>query len=256
MLEQLRLLVRLQATDKTMFDLSQERDAIPARLAELTRGEETLGAELAREQAQLDELLGRRAALEEIADNIRTRLRRAENRLMGSKTPKEYQAANAEIDDNKDALKDNDNQLLELMEFVEALEQKVAGLSERLSALSAASKDERAQLEERYLSLEAEVRRLEAKRGKLTGDVDSKLMKDYDFIRQARDGIAIAAVSEGSCNACHMGIPPQQFNELQRMDKIMTCPSCRRLIYWADAPGFETDEAKAKKAEAAEAEAE
>jgi len=112
LLEQLRLLVRLQATDKTLFDLSQERDAIPGRLADLTRAEEPLAAKLAREQAQLDELLKRRQNMEEISDNIRSRLRRAENRLMGAKTPKEYQAANAEIDDNKDALKDNDNQLL------------------------------------------------------------------------------------------------------------------------------------------------
>ncbi len=242
LLEQLRLLVRLQATDKTMFDLSQEKEAIPGRLAELTRAEEELSAALEREQAQLDELLKRRAAMEEIADNIRSRLRRAENRLMGSKTPKEYQAANAEIDDNKDALKDNDNQLLELMELVEALEQKVAELSQRLGELSAASKEERAQLEERYHNLETEVGRLEAKRGELTGGVEPKLMKDYDFIRQARDGIALAPVSEGSCTICHMTIPPQQFNELQRMDKIMSCPSCRRLIYWADAEEFSSKE--------------
>ncbi len=241
MLEQLRLLVRLQATDKTLFDLSQERDAIPGRLADLTRAEESLAAELAREQAQLDELLKRRRDLEEISDNIRARLRRAENRLMGSKTPKEYQAANAEIDDNKDALKDNDNQLLELMELVEALEVKVAELSQRYGEVAAASKAERSQLEERYHSLDAEVSRLESKRGKLTREVDPKLMKDYDFIRQARDGIALAPVSEGSCTVCHMGIPPQQFNELQRMDKIMTCPSCRRLIYWADAEEFSQD---------------
>lgn len=241
MFDQLRLLVRLQAMDKTLFDLAQERDVIPGRLADLTQAEQALQSELATHQAQLDLLLKRRADQEEIADNIRARLRRAENRLMGSKSTKEYQAANAEIDDGKDSLKDNDSQLLEVMEQVEALEQKVLALSQRFSELAAASKEERAQLEERYHNVDSEISRSQSKRQELAGQVDKALLKDYDFIRQARDGVALAAVSEGVCTVCHMGIPPQQFNELQRMDKIMSCPSCRRLIYWAEAEQLKQD---------------
>lgn len=241
MFDQLRLLIRLQAMDKTLFDLSQERDVIPGRLADLTQAEQALQNQLDAQQALLDEQLKRRAGLEEIADNIRARLRRAENRLMGSKSTKEFQAANAEIDDGKDALKDNDTQLLEVMEQVEALEQKVAGLKQRFEELSAASQEERGQLEERYHNTDNEISRMIGKREELAGEVDKGLMKDYDFIRQARDGVALAAVSEGTCTVCHMSIPPQQFNELQRMDKIMSCPSCRRLIYWAEAEQLKED---------------
>ncbi len=242
MFDQLRLLVRLQAMDKTLFDLGQEKDVIPGRLADLTQAEAALQNELAAQQAQLDQLLKRRSDLEEIADNIRARLRRAENRLMGSKSTKEYQAANAEIEDGKDALKDNDGQLLEVMEQAEALEQKVAGLSQRFAALAAASKEERGQLEERYHNTENEISRMIGKREELAAEVDPALLKDYDFIRKARDGVALAAVSGGSCTVCHMTIPPQQYNELQRMDRIMSCPSCRRLIYWAEAEQLKEDQ--------------
>ena len=235
MFDQLRLLVRLQAMDKTLFDLGQERDVIPGRLADLTQAEQALHGKLEAQQQQLDQVQKRRADLEEIADNVRARLRRAENRLMGSKSTKEYQAANAEIDDGKDSLKDTENQLLEIMEQVEALEKKVGELTERHDELVAASKQERAQLEERYHNTDSEISRMIGKREELAGQVDKDLMKDYNFIRQARDGVALAAVSEGTCTVCHMTIPPQQFNELQRMDKIMSCPSCRRLIYWAEA---------------------
>jgi predicted nucleic acid-binding Zn-ribbon protein len=31
-----------------------------------------------------------------------------------------------------------------------------------------------------------------------------------------------------------MAIPPQRFNELIRGEKLMDCPSCRRIIYWGD----------------------
>ncbi|RJX35885.1 MAG: hypothetical protein C4525_02445 [Desulfarculus sp.] len=238
MLEQIHLLIRLQILDKTLFDLGQEKETIPGRLAALSQAEAACKAELDRNQDELDELLRRRRDLEEITDNIRARLRRTENRLMGAKTQREYQAANAEIDDNKDALKDNDDQLLEVMERQEKLEATVAALKERFAQASAEANEQRAVLDKRYLDLEAETGRLQAKRGEIVGQVEAPLLKEYDFIRQARDGVALSPVSQGICTVCHMGIPPQQYNELQRMDKIMTCPSCRRLIYWADAEEF------------------
>ena len=235
MLEQLRLLVRLQSIDKTLFDLLTEKDAIPGRLAELSQTETALAKRLEAAKARFDEVDKQRKNLEEIADNIRSRLRRAENRLMGAQSQREYQAANAEIDDNKDALKDNDNSLLEVMEKVEELERVVADLQEKYESASKELGEQRDLLEKRYLEVDAEAGRLEAKRGKITGEVDKHLLKEYDFIRQRREGIALAAVDNGICGVCHMGIPPQQYNELQRMDKIMNCPSCRRLIYWAQA---------------------
>jgi predicted nucleic acid-binding Zn-ribbon protein len=60
----------------------------------------------------LDEVTKRRKEMEAENEKIRTRLRRAENRLMGSKSQKEYRAANAEIDEGKDALKSNDDVLV------------------------------------------------------------------------------------------------------------------------------------------------
>lgn len=242
MFDQLRLLIRLQAMDKTLFDLGQERDTIPGRLADLTQAEQVVQTKLASQQTQLDQVQKRRADLDEISDNARSRLRRAENRLMASKTTKEYQAANAEIDDGKDSLKDTDNQLLEVMEQVETLEKKVGVLTERHDEMVAASKEERTQLEKRYHNTDKEISRMIGKREKLAGKVDKALIKKYDFIRKARDGVALAAVSRGTCTVCHMTIPPQQFNELQRMDKIMSCPSCQRLIYWADAEQLKQDQ--------------
>jgi predicted nucleic acid-binding Zn-ribbon protein len=31
-----------------------------------------------------------------------------------------------------------------------------------------------------------------------------------------------------------MAIPPQKFNELIRGDKLMNCPNCARIMYWAE----------------------
>lgn len=238
MIEQLRLLVKLQAVDKVLHDLEQEQQQIPARLGELAQAEDTLKAQLAGVQAELETVAARRKELEQEAENIRARQRRAENRLMGAKSQREYRAANAEIDEAKDAVKSLDDVLVGVMEQQEALEAQVAELGERLEGVSAQAEADRKELGDRLSAVNAEAKRLSGKRGGLCDGVDEKLMGQYDFIRSKRQGVALAPVTEGTCGACHMQLPPQQFNELQRMDKIMICPTCSRLIYWADAEPF------------------
>jgi predicted nucleic acid-binding Zn-ribbon protein len=239
LVEQLQLLVRLQVVDKVLFDLQSECDAIPGRLAEMNLEEERLDAVLAKVQAELDEVIKRRKALEGENETIRTRLRKAENRLMGSKSQKEYRAASAEIDEGKDALKSNDDALIELMERQEALEASKGKAEAELNEFQAGAKEERAKLEARNKEADAEIKRLSKDRTGLCQGIERKLMDQYDFIRNRRQGLALAGVSQGTCLVCRMQLPPQQFNELQRGDKLMICPSCSRIIYWADSEDFE-----------------
>jgi predicted nucleic acid-binding Zn-ribbon protein len=41
-------------------------------------------------------------------------------------------------------------------------------------------------------------------------------------------------VSEGICGGCHIRIPPQSFNELQKGKQILGCPNCQRIIFWVE----------------------
>jgi predicted nucleic acid-binding Zn-ribbon protein len=241
LVDQLQLLVRLQVVDKVLFDLQAERDAIPGRMAELNLEEERLSGILDKAKTELEEVSKQRKEMETENEKIRTRLRRAENRLMGSKSQKEYRAANAEIDEGKDALKSNDDVLVELMERQEALDTQKKNAEDALKEFQKSAKEERTELEGRVKKADKEIKKLTKDRTGLCDGIESKLMDQYNFIRPRRQGLALAGVSQGTCLVCRMQIPPQQFNELQRGDKLMTCPSCSRIIYWADSEDTEED---------------
>ena len=49
--------------------------------------------------------------------------------------------------------------------------------------------------------------------------------------QRSRDGIAVAAVINGSCSACFMSLRPQMQVEVKRGDQIITCESCARILY-------------------------
>ena len=45
-------------------------------------------------------------------------------------------------------------------------------------------------------------------------------------------GVAVVSVWKEVCDGCHMSIPPQLYNELQKSTRLLTCPNCNRIIYW------------------------
>lgn len=238
MIEQLRLLVKLQTVDKTAYEVEQELLQIPTRLAEMDRIEQALRAEMTQAQAELDQAAGIRKELERRAEELRSRQRKAESRLMGAKTQKEYQAATAEIDEAKDSIKETDDLLMEAMERHDAITAKTNAITEKLEAAISGAEAERQSLAQRKEHLDGQMNQLLGQRKTMTCGIDVQLLSEYDFIRSRRQGVAVAPVSGGSCGVCHMNMPPQQYNELQRMDKIMRCSSCQRLVYWADSDQF------------------
>ncbi|MBW2734063.1 MAG: hypothetical protein JRH20_16875, partial [Deltaproteobacteria bacterium] len=47
-----------------------------------------------------------------------------------------------------------------------------------------------------------------------------------------RGGIGVVRAAEGACSGCHMRLPPQLYNILQRNETIEQCPNCQRIIYY------------------------
>jgi predicted nucleic acid-binding Zn-ribbon protein len=67
---------------------------------------------------------------------------------------------------------------------------------------------------------------------KLKKEIPAELLRKYEQIKGAGRGIAVVAVWKEVCDGCHMSIPPQLYNELQKTTALITCPNCNRIIYW------------------------
>ncbi len=78
-------------------------------------------------------------------------------------------------------------------------------------------------------------------RRQLSAALPPLLGDQYERLRKSRAGTAVSAVAGGMCQACRLSVPPQVFNELQRNNKVITCPNCNRIIYWADHPDFKEE---------------
>jgi predicted nucleic acid-binding Zn-ribbon protein len=126
------------------------------------------------------------------------------------------------------------------MEEIEVLEAGCAESREKMERLKNDVEKDRDRIMEEMKALDQEFKRLEIERADLGRTIDENLLKKYDFIRERKGGIVVSPVIKGVCQACHIDIPPQRFNELIRGDKLMNCPNCKRIIYWGEDESFKT----------------
>jgi hypothetical protein len=87
-------------------------------------------------------------------------------------------------------------------------------------------------LKDTIARLGADIERDRSRRATLIETVDAELRRRYEMILSRRGGLAVVAVRDGTCQGCRMKVPPQLYNQIQRNDQVILCPSCQRMLHW------------------------
>jgi predicted nucleic acid-binding Zn-ribbon protein len=229
---QIEVLATLQLVDQSLRTKSlavAEGEGRVAALEEAVRGQ-TTAAGAAREEAaalasRQRDLEGRLAAAEAKMKDRRMRITRIRN-------DKELGLARREVDLLKEEMNGLEVELVAVMEQGEAASAKLQGLESELARLTADRDSEAAELREKIGRLSAEMERERATRTELMQNVDGDLRRKYEMIFSRRGGVAVVEVRGGICQGCRMRVPPQLFNEIQRNEQVILCPSCQRMLFW------------------------
>ncbi len=220
MLPELSKLIEVQELDKVIQEVTGEMDRLPG--------------ELKTEEAALEDLQAQRRNTEAETAEMEDGIKKSRARLMEIKSNIEYRAMIKEIAFKEDQRDKQETRVLEIMEQMEAQKKALAEIEKRLQERQAALAQRSEEVAAAVKKLEERLAGLEDQRKKLRKGVPAQLLKRYEFIRQRRNGTAIAPVFEGVCYGCHMNILPQQFIDLQKGVEILQCPHCQRILYWRE----------------------
>jgi hypothetical protein len=228
--EQLLNLLELQTCDGKVRELESAAKQLPAKLDPLRRDLAKLQGMIDAERAKLSETESWRKSQQELLDRERDAFKVAQNKLQASKNTKEFSAANREVDNKRKSISDRESELKKVAEAsttqttqLQARDADVQKLRDELTSSEAAMADQVKALEDQLA--EARAAR-DAERGK----VEKNWVKTYDSLA-AKRGYAVAPVIKGTCQGCHMALPPQLNNILARMESIEMCPRCGRIVY-------------------------
>lgn len=163
------------------------------------------------------------------------KIEKSQEKLRSVKTNKEYQSSLKEIDDIKAINSKLEDEMLEFLEQIEAAERSLNENKQLYSRIVDELEDEKKSLVQASELSEKKLARLQSERDAVAADLGVGLMGIYKYQSMKQgDRIAIVDVKNEVCQGCHMNIPPQMYNELQRDISLKYCPSCERIIYWQD----------------------
>ena len=233
--EQISALVKLQQIEIEISNIEAKLGKVNLRFEELDGKQLNLKQILDQQESTIKEMNHQYRAYESDAQTNLDRIKKSEAKLHSVKTNKEYQSSLKEIDD----LKEQNSKLEdEMIEFLERIEEADKVLKAKMAAYSALKTE--IQTEKETIQREAQEERhkldkLNDQWKTLSESIDAELLDTFNRIKANQTNkIGIVAVSSSVCQGCHMNIPPQLYNELQRGDKLQRCPICERIIYWKD----------------------
>jgi len=224
----------LQDIDHRLNELKLQKGDLPL-LIEGTQGDLEEKKEMKTElEEKIKKLLKDRKMYEAEVLASQEQLKKYEDQLYQVKTNKEYDAISLEIDTKKMEIEGLENKIVRTLEEEETYKSEVKELSEEVSNLETQTEEYRKELEEILLLTKEEEDKLLVKRGKVTDQIDQRLLKQYERISKAKGGIAVAFIKKASCGGCFSSIPPQKIVEVRELNRLHTCENCGRILVWQE----------------------
>lgn len=227
-------LIRLQYFDNRIKEINIKKKQGPQRIKELEAELNSHEERYSGAKNKLEILKKERHAIENDVQDIDRKIEKSQIKLNNIKSNKEYRSALKEIDDLNREKSIKEDRLIQIMEEVEDLETKIRQNNGEYEGLKEKFNRDKDSIEKDLVDLVRESGILENKREIFVQEVDQDLLRTYLFLRDKKGGQAMSAIKSGVCQSCHIGIPPQQFIELQKCGSLLNCPHCNRIIYWAD----------------------
>ena len=230
MLDQLTLLIQLQALDLQRQQIKGEQEQIPRRL---TAAKEALAltiTALEKTKTALEQTHKEKREKERELTLCEERITQLKSRLTDLKTNKEYQTHLHEIEAAKHVQSNIEEQILLDMDRVDVLAKALREQSASVTAGEAQFALEREQLEAQMHNALESAQRVGTAWSLQAEGVEPKLLEEYRRLI-AQKGLAVAPIKDNICGGCHYRLPPQLITEVRMREKLLACSYCSRFLY-------------------------
>jgi predicted nucleic acid-binding Zn-ribbon protein len=224
-------LTTLQEVDRDIRERNQTKDGLLTEIGKREADIRTRKLEIEQLRAAWAEKDQMRSQKEKTLQEEGRKIMEKRMRMSRIKNIKELQALQREIDQIKQANAQMEEDLVRIMEEVEA---EGASLKEKVEELAEAEtswEEKHREIQSRADELAVSIAAAAALRGEIAARLDPTLLSRYELIFSRRGGTAVVAVSDGICQGCFMNIPPQLLNETIKSESLTMCPSCHRILF-------------------------
>ena len=233
--EQITSLVKLQKIEIETSSIKKQLSTVDQRIEVLDKKLLDFNQTIEEQKSLINELNEKYRTYESDLQMHLDRIKKSEAKLSSVKTNKEYQSSLKEIDDLENINSKIEDDMIEFLDRIEEAENVLKAKTTEFSELETQMKTEKEIIQKEAEEGRHRLGNLDAEWETVTGDIEAEVLATYNQIKENQAyKIGIVAVKDAVCQGCHMNIPPQMYNELQRGDSLKRCPLCERIIYWKD----------------------
>ena len=181
----------------------------------------------------LDEVGVRRRAAERAIGETQERLESIEKKLYGGAITSldEMTAAEEERKFVVQQLREQEDNLLELMVQTEDGESAQSEAREALSELKSGRPAEQARLQESERRTAAELDECRRQRDDAAPRVSADLIALYESLRKSTNGSPVARIERGMCRGCRLALSTMELQRARGSQTPVRCSSCKRILY-------------------------
>ena len=231
MREQISILVRLQTIDSDIQKIESRLGKVDGEIAALDSELDEFESSIKEKVAIGEEYQKTFRSLESDANMNLPKIAKSKEKLTSVKTNKEYQALLKEIEDLKTANSKIEDQMLEILEQSDTVEAQLSEKNQEFEFAKIRVAGEKAGITMAVEKDRTRLAELQVDFQTVLDTVNPDILKAFRSVRSRIGNLAVAKVEDAVCAGCHMNIPPQMYNELQRFESLMYCPQCQRIIY-------------------------
>ncbi len=230
MKDQIVVIDELQRIDTELSELEVHLKEYPERISALEHELEASRNTLSELKTQLEQFNENRTKLEQELSGNEETIKNSEAKLFDIKTHKEYAALQKEISDTKRMNSELEENLIDEMERIEEIESKISELEQELSSKEEEYKEKIDGIKEQLEEVKIQYTPKKAEKENIASRISPEILPVYEKIKK-RDGTVLALAKNEVCTGCHMNIPPQLFNEVLTLSRIIQCPNCKKILY-------------------------
>lgn len=230
MLEHLSSLIELQRHDAIVSDFEEKAAAFDPLIRRKNQELDALRTNLKTAKESLTANTLKKKGLEGQVEEKQKLVQKHNAELNSLKSNDAYKAMLGEIEAAKQAVTQIEDQILVVMEAIEAGERKFKEAETKFKSDEASLKAEVQRLEGEKAAAMSVVAARKAERDTFAKTLPATAVAQYDAIRGQRGGVAVVEMVNNSCGGCHLALTQNKINEVRKAKSVVICESCSRFI--------------------------
>ena len=224
-------LLVIQDRDRKLRQLRIELKNAPLEKKAMDTRMATASATLDTAKLKAKEIEVKRKELENEVRARQDRIAKYEQQKLSTKKNDEYSAYDHAVESLKTEIAGIEDKELVLMEAADAQKPVIAAAEKDAADTRALVQRQIADIEARVKAIEAQIVEVDADRAKLAAEVDEELLDDYQRLFDRKDALAVAALSNETCQGCHVKAQTHIVHSVKAAKLVTNCLNCARILY-------------------------